>query len=1130
MFRPCGRQATPDDSRSWTSFFQVHDVFERHLRRNAPYDGIAFATGGGFAAIELADVFDPMGKLLPWARQLVAQFDCYTERAPGGRGLTLFMLDPKDGPSLERTRHPAGGSIAIARRGAVVPVTGRPFYENDGAEKQGPARLRQTSNRVPLVDRSEQLRVLVREISSGFPRATGGATASETSGAPKQGNTALANEEQEPAPHKTPSQFETQNTSSAEVLTCPGQTQNSTPQTLNPEPRTLNHATADQTRRADASTAGASRATGGASASATSGAPKPGNTALPIEEQEQKDQAASGPANAKPQALPPIIPSSHHPLIVAQQAPEAAGAGRGYIPFAAAAALQTLNPEPRTLNHATADQTRRADASTAGASRATGGASALPIEEQEQKDQAASGPANAKPHALARPEPVERGGATASATSGAPKPGNTASETSGAPKPGNTALPIEEQEQKDEAASGPANTKPQALPPIIPSPHHPLIVAQQAPEAAGAGRGYIPFAAAAAPQTLNPEPRTLNHATADQTRRADASTLGSGQAAGAGRNHIAATKPATANSETRNTQHQTQSTIYKANPQNASEAAQESIADQLVELAMTEFRLGRTPADETFAVALDGPNIAHMLRGGSAPLRKALARAYRRRCGRTVSCSTLSDALNVIEAEAGDLEPEGVALRVASLPSGVALAIATASATSGAPKQGNTALKIEEQEPKQQNALAQETAEPQALPPIIPSSHHPLTSAAASQTLNPEPGTLNSQGIAIDLGRPDGKTVIVTAAGWRIVDRSPVLFRRTSLSDQLPLPEPGGDLRQLRRLVNVTDEGYEMLRGWLVAGLFPSVAHSVLVLRGERGTGKTTALRMLANLVDPSASLPFGTPTDTDNWVLIANGGWCLQLDNIAGITPWLSQELCRAVTGAGSARRRLYTDADLSVITFRRVVAMTCIHLGAVAEDLADRLLPVDLEFIDREARLSETDLLDRYEQQKPQLLGALLDEVAAVLRNLPHVHLAELPRMADFARILSALPVAPNTPPAKTPLAIYLRLIDRLHAELVEGDPVVTAVAELMKSRQEWQGTATELLAALTKAAATSRSLPKTPNAMRMSLDRLAPALKSMGIQVEYGRAANYLRTRLIILTANAAGHEPAAGSESE
>jgi hypothetical protein len=311
-----------------------------------------------------------------------------------------------------------------------------------------------------------------------------------------------------------------------------------------------------------------------------------------------------------------------------------------------------------------------------------------------------------------------------------------------------------------------------------------------------------------------------------------------------------------------------------------------------------------------------------------------------------------------------------------------------------------------------------------------------------------------------------------------------------------------------------------------------------LVLRGEQGTGKSTALGMLAGLVDPSAAPAFGEPSDTEHWVTMAHGGWCVALDNIEGIPPWFSVNLCRAVTGQGVVRRRLYTDGDFAVLAFRRVMALTTINLGPVTEDLAARMLPVDLELIDKAARVPESQLFARYEALKPKIFGALLDEVAATLRNLPHVHLEQLPRMADFARILAALPSEtpntkhktlfkhktqntlsdtnnqePGTP--NSPLAIYLQLIDRLAVEVIEGDPVAVALGDLMETRQTWQGTATELLSILRRPE-DSRGWPKTAQPLTARLKRLAPSLRTMGITIDFTRTSGFMRTRLINLKA--------------
>ena len=128
-------------------------------------------------------------------------------------------------------------------------------------------------------------------------------------------------------------------------------------------------------------------------------------------------------------------------------------------------------------------------------------------------------------------------------------------------------------------------------------------------------------------------------------------------------------------------------------------------------------------------------------------------------------------------------------------------------------------------------------------------------------------------------------------------------------------------------------------------------------------------------------------------------------LDNVSDLQPWLQDAICRAVTGDGMLRRQLYTNSDVSVLAFKRVIALTSIDPGKINGDLADRLLTVELERIDDESRMSEEDLDARGRDKHPVVLGGLLDTTVEVLRILPAVRRADLPRMADFARLLLAV-----------------------------------------------------------------------------------------------------------------------------
>jgi hypothetical protein len=141
----------------------------------------------------------------------------------------------------------------------------------------------------------------------------------------------------------------------------------------------------------------------------------------------------------------------------------------------------------------------------------------------------------------------------------------------------------------------------------------------------------------------------------------------------------------------------------------------------------------------------------------------------------------------------------------------------------------------------------------------------------------------------------------------------------------------------------------------------------VLGIFGEQGTGKTTAAKVLAMLLDPGPVPVRKPPRDAEAWVTAAAGSWLVAIDNLSDFQPWLSDSLCRAVTGDGDVRRKLYTDGELAVFSYRRCVILNGIHTGTMQPDLADRLLPVDLALISEEERQAEEDLWPSWRQAHP-------------------------------------------------------------------------------------------------------------------------------------------------------------------
>jgi hypothetical protein len=401
-----------------------------------------------------------------------------------------------------------------------------------------------------------------------------------------------------------------------------------------------------------------------------------------------------------------------------------------------------------------------------------------------------------------------------------------------------------------------------------------------------------------------------------------------------------------------------------------------------------------------------------------------------------------------------------------------------------------------------------------------------LEGAAAEEDREPVALRLarHRDAIVLDLGSADGRCVIVEPGRpWRLSDRSPILFRRTALTGEIAVPVYGGEAEDLGELVNADRRTVRLIIGWLVAALIPEIPHPILGVFGEQGTAKTTLLRLLATLIDPSPAPTRTTPRDLGQWAVTASASWLVALDNISAIPDWLSDAMCRAVTGDGLISRALYSDADVAVLTFRRVLAMTSIDAGALRGDLGDRLLPAELERIAPRARRTDAEIAAEFALAAPRLLGALLDLLAGVLARLPEVCPTELPRMADFARVLHALDIVTGWDTA----ADYARTATDVAEQVLESDPFATAVRALVPAGHCWSGTAAELLDKVTPEQP-PRGWPKSPRGVAGAISRITPALRAVGITVEHGRVAGGKRARVLTLSGPPSDGNPEGPSQ--
>ena len=355
----------------------------------------------------------------------------------------------------------------------------------------------------------------------------------------------------------------------------------------------------------------------------------------------------------------------------------------------------------------------------------------------------------------------------------------------------------------------------------------------------------------------------------------------------------------------------------------------------------------------------------------------------------------------------------------------------------------------------------------------------------------------------IDLGDRDCRVIRISGGGWTVENAAPVLFRRTALTAPMPLPQPGGTLDELWRFVPIAEEDRDLLLAYMVAALIQAdVPHPVLLLSAEHGSAKSSTTRRIVDLIDPSPVPLRKAPRDSESWVTAASASWVVGLDNLSGDLPqWFSDALCRASTGDGDVRRRLYTDGDPAVFSFRRVVIANGVAVGVTAADLADRIVTVALPRLT--TYQDEKVLAAEWEQARPGLFGALLDLAAAVHARLPTVTVDKPPRMADFARVLAAV----DEVRGGRSLDRYREQRSRATAQTLDGVPLVAAITDREYACQGKP--AAEILGDLTPTDPSWRppqGWPKTARALTSQLTRHAPALREQGWQIDNDGGRNH------------------------
>lgn len=378
--------------------------------------------------------------------------------------------------------------------------------------------------------------------------------------------------------------------------------------------------------------------------------------------------------------------------------------------------------------------------------------------------------------------------------------------------------------------------------------------------------------------------------------------------------------------------------------------------------------------------------------------------------------------------------------------------------------------------------------------------------------------------IFLDLANPQWQAIEITRDGWFLVDSPPVRFRRAPGMLPLPMPSRSGRLSDLRQLLNVVDDDWPLVSGYLVQAIRDKGAYPVLTVHGEQGSAKSTATKILRNLIDPNKAALRSPPREIRDLAIAAGNAWVMAYDNLSHLPQWLSDALCMISTGGGFATRSLYTDDEEALFDYRRPVIINGIAEVAVRGDLIDRSVPMTLLAIPEDKRWTDEEVNHALAAAHPSILGGLLDAAVTALRRLPDVHLARKPRMADFAQWVVAA-----EPGLGLKDGSFLRSYALARSEAIESTLETSRLADWLRAlaQRPFVGTATELLDAAEDRLRHSAEWPKSGRAMSQELRRLIPLLRHVGVLVKFYKEPSRAGRRMIKIYVAEQEHDPPSES---
>ncbi|MFA7314508.1 MAG: bifunctional DNA primase/polymerase [Candidatus Magasanikbacteria bacterium] len=308
-----------------------------------------------------------------------------------------------------------------------------------------------------------------------------------------------------------------------------------------------------------------------------------------------------------------------------------------------------------------------------------------------------------------------------------------------------------------------------------------------------------------------------------------------------------------------------------------------------------------------------------------------------------------------------------------------------------------------------------------------------------------------SNEIWLDMCDDKWRAIKITDSSWSVVENPPILFIKYEHSKCYLDPVVGGDIKLLNKYLNFVDQDYIILvYAFLVSILMSNLPVPGLIVHGLQGSSKTTLLKMLRLLIDPSVNNVLDFSNNKKELIQMFDHNRVCFFDNLTYLTSNHSDLLCKAITGFAHTSRELFSDNNDVLRDIQCAIGINGINNVVTKPDLLERSIVLECAQILPKDRKTESDIWEEFEKDRPAILGGLLDLTVAVLKLLPSIKKNDMKRMADYTLIGKAVAIYLDMEPDEF-VSVYEKNILEANGSAIQNDKLADTILHLFDDVDE-------------------------------------------------------------------------------